>query len=120
MFSWDDASVRSVYMCVHCRHTWHSGGRYQWWPIRVRWSWASFRMAWKYRRAVFGHHGWQTGHDGLERHVFGQTFHVGPLKMCLGRDLPRHGEPTCPRCKRALPTGDVGSMAQNVAIRGTT
>ena len=66
--------------------------RYMWWPIRLRWQRASSHR-------FFTSHGWQTGFDRVAPHehsdgcmpgyrsVFGRTFHLGPLKVCFGKDL---------------------------------
>lgn len=65
------------YSCGDCGHTWKARKRYQWWPIRFRWQRNSALR-------FFDWHGWQTGWDGIEQRVFGQTLHVGSLKICLG------------------------------------
>ena len=68
------------YGCGDCGHRWKARDRYQWWPIRILWR---RKSATKF----FTWHGWQTGWDGIEQRVFGQTFHVGALKVCLGKQL---------------------------------
>jgi hypothetical protein len=65
------------YTCGDCGHKWKARHRYQWWPIRVLWR---PRTAHKF----FAWHGWQTGWDGIEQRVYGQTFHVGALKIHAG------------------------------------
>lgn len=74
------------YHCGECGHRWKASKRTQWWPIRITWR----------RRATtkfFNRHLWQTGWDGIEQRVYGQTFHVGALKICLGGDGPRWAPP---------------------------
>lgn len=68
------------------------GNRWQLWPVRL--SFVTHFGA----RAWFRVHGWQTGSeltmDGTNargcvpgiRLVFGQTFHLGPLKILFGRE----------------------------------
>lgn len=68
------------------------GNRFQLWPIRLKWSAHSASR-------LFDRHGWQTGTehtpDGSTgagfmpgiRGVFGQTFHIGRLKVCLGKSI---------------------------------
>ncbi len=75
-------STDEGYRCRLCLGHWKSSSRYQWWPVRFTWNRGTSSK-------FFNWHGWQTGWDGLERRVFGQTFHIGALKICLGKDLPR-------------------------------
>lgn len=54
---------------------------HQWWPVR---------LSWCPRGALsfFDWHGWQTGWESAvcgARRVFGQTFHIGALKVKFGR-----------------------------------
>jgi hypothetical protein len=61
---------------------------HQWWPLR---------LSWRPRGALsfFDWHGWQTGWESAvcgARRVFGQTFHIGALKICLGGPVRLKGE----------------------------
>lgn len=70
------------------------GHRWQLWPIRL--GWAAPLIGWS---PWFRTHGWQTGSEptpngstafGMApgfRKVFGQTLHLGRLKVKFGRDL---------------------------------
>lgn len=70
--------------------------RWMWWPIRIKFSAAS-ASTW------FRRHGWQTGFERVAvsktsfgcmpgfRSVFGQTWHFGRLKVCLGCNLEDGG-----------------------------
>jgi hypothetical protein len=87
------------YNCAECGHRWKSSSRYQWWPLRLKWNWDASP------RHFFAHHGWQTGWDGVEQRVFGQTFHIGPLKICLGADLLRDDSVRCGACDRERKKG---------------
>jgi hypothetical protein len=54
---------------------------HQWWPIRLGWCSGG-------ALSFFDWHGWQTGWESPAcgaRRVFGQTFHIGALKVKLGR-----------------------------------
>ena len=62
--------------------------RLQWWPVRVRFNWLPYGHETRledWREVVgVGWHGWWIGTEGGEA-VFGQTFHLGPLKIMCGR-----------------------------------
>lgn len=72
------------------------GHRWQLWPIRL--GWARPLIGWS---SWFATHGWQTGSeltgDGSTaygmmpgyRKVFGQTLHLGRLKLKFGRELSK-------------------------------
>lgn len=57
------------------------------WPVRFGWLWRPLGRdtTWRDWRYVFGlgWHGWYVDGKG-EVSVFGQTFHVGPLKIMCG------------------------------------
>ena len=77
------------------RHIGEDGSRYLLWPIR---------FAWGHQlppSSFFAWHGWQVGHEpcALEdtarncvsecRDVFGQTLHIGRLKILFGQPRDR-------------------------------
>lgn len=66
------------YACGDYGHKWKASHRYQWWPIRLGWRRKSATR-------FFTWHGWQTGWDGIEQRVYGQTLHIGAFKIHLGR-----------------------------------
>jgi hypothetical protein len=87
------------------------GNRFQVWPIRLKWSAGSASR-------FFDRHGWQTGTertpDGSTggrcmpgyRAVYGQTFHIGRLKVCLGRSVGAQPDTQAPpRIVPAAPNG---------------
>lgn len=69
------------------------GNRWQLWPVRLSWG-DRVSSCW------FTTHGWQTGTEPTEdgstahgmmpglRKVFGQTLHLGRLKVLFGKNLP--------------------------------
>ena len=59
---------------------------YQWHPARLRMKPWRGAFAW-WRRSLLNQHGWQTG-TSAGRRVFGQTYHLGPLLLVLGRRRP--------------------------------
>lgn len=79
----------------------YDGHRIQFWPVFLRWAnplTPNMPSRWFHR------HLWQTGSEmtpdgstaggmmpGL-RSVYGQTWHFGRLKLCLGKDLPSRGQ----------------------------
>jgi len=68
------------YTCGACGHAWSAGSIYLWWPIRLRWSgpFPGQRSPW------FTWHGFEVGAVGVERLVYGWTFHLGRLKVIFG------------------------------------
>ena len=80
------------------------GSRFCLWPIRLGWQPGGCST-------FFGRHGWQIGSERVpvtdtssgcmpgSRDVFGQTFHIGALKIKLG---PRSREVFC---EAAMPGG---------------
>jgi hypothetical protein len=73
------------------------GNRYCLWPIRLAWVRAT-----KPAQKFFDRHGWQIGAEYVPeeltgegcplgfRKVFGQTFHIGALKIMCGPTLERN------------------------------
>jgi hypothetical protein len=76
---------RGVYWCHNCGSQWRGGHRYQWWPVRLRWT---PKDAGRLSVAMWG---WQTGWDGIEMRVFGRSIRIGPITVCFGKDLPSRG-----------------------------
>lgn len=87
------------YGCHVCGTTWRPYERRAWWPIFLRWSWFGrwWRLAW---------HGWEIDADGPSQRVFGQTFHLGPLKVCFGRSRrDPSGASACAICHPPVDNG---------------
>lgn len=78
------------YGCHECGTTWPAYVRRVWWPLSFAWSWLG--SAW------FRWHGFEINADGIEQRVMGQVFHLGPLKIVLGRGTP-HDMSGCADCE---------------------
>ena len=64
------------YFCRCCGMAWKAGKRYQWWPIRIKWS----------NKWNIGTHGYEVGHLMVEQRVFVRVVHLGFFRVLLGRD----------------------------------
>src|SRR5258708_7437920 len=73
------------YECFDCRRTWEAKDRYQKWPIRFLWS----NPLPGVKTHFFDWHAYQTGCYDLDARLFAQVFHVGRLRIILGRDNGR-------------------------------
>ena len=53
--------------------------RYVLWPIHIGITFKRWKWTW------FDWHGWEMGHDGLEQHVLGWAYHIGPISIYFGK-----------------------------------
>ena len=76
-----------LYTCNSCGAQWRSRSRTLWWPISLGLEPALSRQLGRvkpWRERWFARWVWQTGWDGIEQRVFGQTIRIGSLLIKFG------------------------------------
>lgn len=67
--------------CGDCGRRWKARDRYVWWPISLKWA----KPLPGIKPRVFGWHAVQRGWYDLDCRLLMQVFHIGPLRIILGK-----------------------------------
>lgn len=67
--------------CYDCGRKWKAINRYKWWPIKFAWA----KPLPGVKHNFFDWHGIQVGVYDFDARLFAQVFHVGRLRIILGR-----------------------------------
>lgn len=67
--------------CGDCGRTWNTRDRYEWCPLSFNWS----KPLPGIKSKFFGWHAFQVGWYDLDARLFAQVFHIGQLRIILGK-----------------------------------